>query len=102
MAEESLLLETEVLLGEFHKSSVESTESEAEPAEEESMSTNLIEQELSKSRVTSETDVLTEEKEPEDVSVDQENSDHIGVPQVNTRVSFTISIVCKRVVYNYR
>lgn len=82
-AEESLLLEAEVHLGEFEKTSMDSTESDVEIAEDSIVALSVDEREdFSKSLTLNETDVLASEKELEETDVEPENCDVIDAPQV--------------------
>ncbi len=83
VAEESLLLEAEVHLGEFEKTSMDSIESDVEIAEDSIVALSVDEREdFSKSLILNETDVLAAEKELEESDVGQENCDVIDAPQV--------------------
>ncbi|EFX77022.1 hypothetical protein DAPPUDRAFT_106588 [Daphnia pulex] len=85
VAEESLLLEAEVHLGEFEKTSMDSIESDVEIAEDSIVALSVDEREdFSKSLTFNETDVLASEKELEETDVEPENCDIIDAPQYST------------------
>ncbi|XP_046649350.1 huntingtin-like isoform X2 [Daphnia pulicaria] len=101
-AEESLLLEAEVHLGEFEKTSMDSTESDVEIAEDSIVALSVDEREdFSKSLTLNETDVLASEKELEETDVEPENCDSIDAPQaidIGTLYDKTVSplLYCAR------
>ena len=83
VAEESLLLEAEVHLGEFEKTNMDSTESDVEIAEDSVAALSFNEREdFSKSITLNETDLLAPEKELEETDTEPENCDVIDAPQV--------------------
>ena len=83
VAEESLLLEAEVHLGEFEKSNMDSTESDVEIAEDSVATLSIDEREdFPKSITLNETDILAPEKEPVETDVEPEICDVVDAPQV--------------------
>lgn len=84
VAEESLLLETEIHLAEFEKTNLDTTEIDVGIAEISIITLGNDEQEEHlKSTVFSESDILTAEKEFEEANVEQENCDVVDAPRVS-------------------
>ena len=103
VAEESLLLEAEVHLGELEKTNMDSAESDVEIAEDSVASLSIVDREdFSKNVTLNETDILASEKDLEETDVEPESCDVVDASQVIN--SFILLLIFVYVFFqlNYR